>query len=610
MGQTKTYSKFQENPLSSKMDFQTALKDLFDPLLPYFSSGGAEVHLSGAASFDLKSSYLEGFSRPLWGIIPLIYGGGNFEHMDCYLKGLDNGSNPSHLEYWGDPSKEYNQRCVEMAAIGFGLAMIPEKLYDPLSDEAKENLVNWLAKIQYAPIPINNWLFFIILVQEGLMNIGRSDLVDKKIHQQYLDQILQFYRFDGWYSDGLAPNTGIDHYNGFALHFYGLLYAYIHQDSPNDYSEKFKTYADEFAKSFIYWFTSQGDALPIGRSLTYRFAMGSFWGILGAFGHSEFSLAQIKGIWQRHLKYWQDKPIFSLNNTLSRGYLYESDYLCERYNSATSPYWAFKYFAPLMLKDNHAFWQVETAPFPKLKKIYPMAAANMIIRHHGDNLEAETALNIPKHMRFKERYNKFSYSTKYGFNSDAINNWSASDNIILFSKDKEFWVTKNEIFNQKIIGDNIIYHEWTAGKGLKGSSYAYVYPDYTIRRHNIMLDDDYFIIECGYAGAGLLSSNDSCYLLSETPTKKQAKQNSYVQLAGDAGTYSLLADIDGERLALKNNLYPNTNVLYPHTHASMLIKHVAKGGVIINSLITTNEKFKGKEAEIISQAKQKLQEIV
>ncbi len=605
MGQTKIYEKFQENPLNSKKDFQKALIDLFTPLLPYFSPGGAEVCLSGAASFDAKSSYLEGFSRPLWGIIPLIHGGGKFDHLDLYLKGFESGTDPEHPEYWGDPSKEYNQRCVEMAAIGFGLALIPEQLYDPLSAKVKDNLANWLATIQYAPVPINNWLFFIILVQEGLMNIGRHDLVDQSIYKKYLDQILKFYRFDGWYSDGLPPNIGIDYYNGFALHFYGLLYAYIHQNNPNEYSEKFREYADKFAKSFIYWFTSKGDGLPIGRSLIYRFAMGGFWGILGALDHSEFSIGQIKGIWQRHLKYWQDKPIFCLNNTLSRGYLYESDYLCERYNSPTSPYWAFKYFAPLMLGDDHIFWQEEPADFPKLNTIYPIPAANMIIRHHGDNLEAESALDIPQHMRFKDRYNKFSYSTKYGFNSDAVNNWSVSDNVLLFSRDKEFWVTKNKVFNQKVIDDYILYHEWTAGKGISGNTYSYIYPDYTIRSHEIELDDDHFIIECGYSGAGLLSGNSPFYLLGELPTEKQADQKSYVQVFGDNNTYSLLADIDEKRLALKNNLFPNTNVLFPHTHASFLIKHYSRNKIMMDTLTTTDVKFKDQPTEIILQAKQK-----
>lgn len=32
----------------------------------------------------------------------------------------------------------------------------------------------------------------------------------------------------------------------------------------------------EFAKQFIYWFDEEGEAIPFGRSLTYRFSQVSF----------------------------------------------------------------------------------------------------------------------------------------------------------------------------------------------------------------------------------------------------------------------------------------------------------------------------------------------
>ncbi len=606
MGQTKIYDKFQNNPLKTKDDFAQSLRDMFAPLLPYFSEGCAQVRLSGAASFDHVSSYLEGFSRPLWGLVALAKGGSDFDHWDIYLSGLKNGSNPDHLEYWGNPSKRYNQRCVEMAAMGFGLSMIPKILYHPLSDVAKESLVRWLATIQYAPVPTNNWLFFVILVQEGLINIGRDDLVDHNIYTAYLDKILTFYRQDGWYSDGVSPAGGIDYYNGFALHFYGLLYAYIHKDRPNLYSEKFKDHADAFAKSFIYWFTSNGDGLPIGRSLTYRFAIGSFWGMLAAFGHSEFSLEQIKGLWVRHLRYWQDKPIFALNNTLSRGYLYESNHLCERYNSPTSPYWAFKYFAPLMLKDDHAFWQIKEAPFPTLKKIYPIKAIHMIVRHGGDHLEAESALETPLHMRHKDRYNKLSYSTRHGFGSDANNGWSFSDNILLFSCDKEFWTMRNTIWDQKITDDYILSYGWSAGSKVKGHSYAFILPDYTLRYHDIELSGDSYIVECGYCVSGLLDPDQKFFLLYNAQDQNQNSTQSYISLKGEHGEISLIADMENKRLALSNNLYPNTNALFEQTHGAALIKHYQKGKIRLKTIISTNPKYYKKEVELFQIIKQNI----
>ena len=60
------------NPLKSRADVEKGLRDLFAPLLPYFSEGGARVRLDGVgAHFDRAAADLEGFARPLWGLTPL-----------------------------------------------------------------------------------------------------------------------------------------------------------------------------------------------------------------------------------------------------------------------------------------------------------------------------------------------------------------------------------------------------------------------------------------------------------------------------------------------------------------------------------------------------------
>ena len=71
------------NPLQTRADVEKALHDLFNPLLPYFSEGGARVRLDGAAAhFDRAAADLEGFARPLWGLAPVAAGGGKFDHWE------------------------------------------------------------------------------------------------------------------------------------------------------------------------------------------------------------------------------------------------------------------------------------------------------------------------------------------------------------------------------------------------------------------------------------------------------------------------------------------------------------------------------------------------
>src|SRR6478736_9494567 len=126
------------NPLKTREDMSRALRDLFDPLLPYFSAGNARVRLDGAAAhFDRAAADLEGFARPLWGLAPFGAGGGDFAHWQRFAEGLANGTDPDHPEYWGAVNGR-DQRMVELAALGFALALVPEKVWEPLGGRARD----------------------------------------------------------------------------------------------------------------------------------------------------------------------------------------------------------------------------------------------------------------------------------------------------------------------------------------------------------------------------------------------------------------------------------------------------------------------------------------
>jgi hypothetical protein len=99
---------------------------------PISLQGNARVRLDAAAAhFDRAAADLEGFARPLWGLAPFAAGGGSFAHWDRYAEGIANGTDPEHPEYWGQVNGR-DQRMVELAALGFALALAPEKLWDPL----------------------------------------------------------------------------------------------------------------------------------------------------------------------------------------------------------------------------------------------------------------------------------------------------------------------------------------------------------------------------------------------------------------------------------------------------------------------------------------------
>ena len=264
------------NPLASRADARKLLHDLFEPLVPAFSTGRAQVRLGlDAAHFDRKAAWFEGFARPLWGLAPLHAGGGAFAHWHLFREGLESGSDPADPEYWLETS-DRNQRSVEIAALGFAIALAPDALWQPLPDAAKKNLAAWIKVIETVAMADNNWHFFPVLAGLGLERVGVP--IDAASRERHLNRIDDFVRADGWYGDGAEPF--IDHYNGFALHFYGLLYAHLAQDRDPVRAQEFRERARAFAQGYRHWFGRDGAGLAIGRSLTYRFAMAAFFGAL------------------------------------------------------------------------------------------------------------------------------------------------------------------------------------------------------------------------------------------------------------------------------------------------------------------------------------------
>lgn len=96
-----------------------------------------------------------------------------------------------------------------------------------------------------------------------------------------------------------------------------------------------------FARQFIYRFDSTGEALPFGRSLTYRFAQVSFFSACVIAGIEPFTLGQMKGLIARHIENRLTRDIFDRDGILTIGYGYPNLIMAEAYNAPGSPYWAF-----------------------------------------------------------------------------------------------------------------------------------------------------------------------------------------------------------------------------------------------------------------------------
>lgn len=159
------------------------------------------------------------------------------------------------------------------------------------------------------------------------------------------------------------------------------------EDDDKERSDIYKERATEFAKTFIYWFDEDGEALPYGRSLTYRFAQAAFWGACILADIRPFSLGVMKGILIRNIENWLSKNIFDTSGILSVGYDYSNLLMAEHYNAHGSPYWGLKAYIFLMLPDDHEFWSCDIEEMPKLDELELIKEADMLVsRRNGKSV--------------------------------------------------------------------------------------------------------------------------------------------------------------------------------------------------------------------------------
>lgn len=566
-----------ENPISTKEDLQTAFKQLTAPLKELYSKGGARLEIRGAGAGHTESiADLEGFSRILWGLVPHLAGGGEEKELwKIYQRGIIHGTDPAHEEYWGEAS-DYDQRLVEMAAIGLALCLIPEKIWQPLDADQRRNLYNWLNQINAHPCHDCNWLFFQVMVNLGFRQIGEP--YDAKQMERNLQRIEDFYLGNGWYSDGIGGHS--DYYGPFAIHFYSLIYLKLMETEDPQRCSNYKERALLFAEDFLTWFDADGSALPYGRSLSYRFAQSAFWSAFSYAGLSTDTLTPgvVKGIIMRNLRWWFQQPIFDRTGVLTVGYAYPNLVMAENYNAPGSPYWALKTFLVLALEDNSAFWTAVEEELPQLPTLSVQSEPHLVVCR--DQKSGHVAafnsghLSSNAHTHTPAKYEKFVYSTQFGFSVPRAQ-WgleqAAADSMLALSEQDQLFRARSQNEVTWISG-NVLYAKWRPWSDVEVQTWVVAGLPWHVRIHRIETSRPLTAAEGGYS--------------------MESKQDQHIERTGDLGLtlknafgQSGIVGLKGYARAVM--VYPNvnTNVLYPRTLLPTLLVDLDPGNHLLISAI-------------------------
>lgn len=562
----------KKNPLCTRSDCVDLLLALCEPLKKHFSPGCARLLVGWTgAHYGEKAIEMEGFARILWGMGPFFAGGTDWltERQETEYRfwsrrmkeGICHGTNPLHEEYWGD-IYDYDQKMVETAAIVVSLALAKDVLWDSCTAEEQQRIYDWLKQINGHEVHANNWRFFRILTNATFERLGLP--ADREILEKDLAVIEGCYLKDGWYCDG---NRGqMDYYIPFAMHFYGLLYAFLREDTDPKQAEIFKQRAAVFSKEFCYWFGEDGAEVPFGRSLTYRFAHGAFFGVYAFAGADKadgITIPEAKHILLQNLRHWMKQPVFDNDGVLTIGYQYPNLFMSERYNAPGSPYWSFKTFLILAMGEAHPFWQCREEEMEyDTKKL--LMVPHMLIRHEAENhvLAYAAGQHCMEHGNSAAKYEKFVYSNKFGFSVSRGHTLEdgAFDNTLAISYAGDncfrmrFGVSSYKVTKQ------YLYTKYSMMPGVEVESVMVPLPVWHVRIHKIATVHRIDIADGGFALPAerpfqTVSGAESGKWKGEMVTRKKNAVFAHFPW----GSSGVAGDAEGEYELI--SAYPNTNLM-------------------------------------------------
>jgi hypothetical protein len=333
-------------------------------LRPWASPDHARIELPGRPSrYGPDSDTLEAFARTfLLAAIRLRGDDGRDPHgfAAWYAQGLRAGTTPGSPTAWPRPDV-LGQAKVEACSIALGLHLSRPWLWDRLDATDQANIVAWLSTVIGAEYPPINWVWFQIVVETFLRSVGADwsqDDIDQglAVHES-------LYRSGGWYADG--PERSYDHYNGWALHVYPLLWADMAPDlCAPELRQAWAYRLTSFLDDAALLVGSDGSPLQQGRSLIYRYAAAApFW--VGAMtGASNLSPGQLRRAASGMLRHFTNHGVPNKQGLLSIGWYDEWPAMAQSYSGPGSPYWAVKGMFGLALPAEHPVWTAIEEPLP------------------------------------------------------------------------------------------------------------------------------------------------------------------------------------------------------------------------------------------------------
>lgn len=417
-----------------------------------------------------KTENLEGLCRTMFVAIPLLK-----ENPDLVLNGIKVGDYyRQQLRNMSDPSKPGyiqhlkggpSQTLVEFGALALSLTVMPEIIWEPLTQKEKDDLAALMLSYGNGPTIGSNWRFFNIFVMSFFKNQGYE------VKDGYIDELLQKslaqYRGYGWYNDSPA----YDYYSMWAFQMYGMIWAHYYGEIFNpEAGRQFVSNFRDLVPNYPYMFAEDGKMNMYGRSITYRIAAAVPFPLMGWLNDPSINYGWMRRIASSTLLQFLENPALMEDRVPTLGFYGAFEPAVQIYSCRGSVYWMGKAFLGLLLPadnpfwtavENNGAWEKEFQPGKVYNKF--MEGSNTLVTNYPNSGTSEirawcheaVAKDWQK-FRSTENYNKLSYNTAFPWMADSPDG-KVSMNYAVLNAKQEWEVLR--LYTFKKFEDGIYYRD-------------------------------------------------------------------------------------------------------------------------------------------------------
>ena len=475
---------------------------------------------------------LEELFRPLWGSMAFFgdedfvisIGGKKIHITDFVTKVISEGTDTESEKRFDKNVTEQNSvgfanQCItEIAAYMIAVSFAKERLWSPLSQSQKDKIAGWIHK--YAMIALkkswpNNHYWYPVFTIEILKNLGYYDPDSEQYLAYAYEELEKLYVGNGWYCDGKDFGR-FDYYEAWAHHTYTLLWILIADKNSDNYSErcqKYKARTGEFLKFYSHYFDSDGGMCAYGRSLSYRFAAVSVFGLAALTG-CNMDMGLAKSIILKNIGYFYEKNIPSYDGNFGCGYLYESMRFAENYASEGATTCFTEGYMCLLADENHPLWQAEEKPLRIETSDYleECPVENLGFLLQGENSwGGVTLFNNAihyfqgKNVGFNDMcgyYSKFCYNSRAGFAISSRDKAGFDNMISLCTDDMTMASLRGKIYTVSSAKDLLVSYHIPFSNDPETRVTTYILPlsqGYHVRVQKVELSRPYIVREGGFS---------------------------------------------------------------------------------------------------------------